>query len=303
MKVLVTGASGFLGRYVLPLLTDRHQVSVCSRQTSRSFSLPGVQVLQADLRKEDEVERVARQASADTLVHLAWSVSPDEFWTSPSNLDWVNASLNLVRAFARQGGKRMVIAGSCAEYDWQSSMPLEENFSPSRPQTLYGVCKDSLRRIVEVYAASVGLSCLWSRIFWPYGPGEPKEKFLSSLIAKFVRGERAVCRGANLRRDYVHVRDVARALCAAVSVPLGGVLNIGTGVAVSLGELARLAAHYAGHEDLLELQTQPPSENLPECVCASVARLRQELHWEPEIPLQDGIAAMVRAAQSEEGQA
>lgn len=296
MRIFLTGATGFIGRHVLAALGTEHEVIALTTRDSVASPFPHVSFVQGNLLREGEAERLFRGFPADTLLHLAWHVPPGAFWNSPSNMDWLAASLSLARAFVEHGGTRMVFAGSGAEYDWNSPMPLTEGLSPLKPRSFYGVCKNGLRQVVEAYAASAGVSCLWCRIFWPYGPGEASEKFLSDILGALRRGEAAVCRGANLKRDYLHVEDVAHALAMAAQSPLTGALNIGQGEAVSLGRMARLAAAAAGRPDLLKLESAEISEAAPELIAASTERLSRELGWKPRYSLAEGIAAMAEAA-------
>lgn len=292
MRILLTGATGFIGRHVLNELGPEHTVVAVTCHAPQQPAGPHVTFVKANLLQKDDVRELVRRARADTLIHLAWHVPPRAFWAAPENRAWLGASLELARAFAEQGGRRMVFAGSGAEYDWNAPMPLREGVSPAAPHSLYGSCKNSLRKAVESCAGTTGLACLWCRIFWPYGPGEPRGKFLSDLIARLHRGERAVCHGANLRRDYIHVQDAARALVLAAVSSLTGIVNIGRGEAVALGDMARMAASATGRPDLLELECARISAETPEVVVASVERLTRELGWKPRWPLSEGIAAM-----------
>ena len=292
MRILLTGATGFIGRHVLRELGSAHDVVAVTRRAPADRFEPHVTFVQADLLRTDEVAELVRCARAETLVHLAWHVPAGSFWTSPENMAWLGASLLLARAFAEQGGQRMVFAGSCAEYDWNSPMPLREEKSPARPRSLYGHCKNSLRQVIEAYTAGTGLAWLWCRIFWPYGSGEPAEKFLSGLLGALRNGGRAICHGANLRRDYIHVRDVARALAMAAESSLTGVMNVGRGEAVALGDMARMAAASVGRLDLLELHRARITTEVPEVVVASVERLTQELGWKPRWSMLQGIAEL-----------
>ena len=296
MRIFLTGATGFIGRHVLAALGTEHEIVALTTHAYALSPFPHVSFAQGNLLRGGEAERLFERFPADTLLHLAWHVPPGAFWDSPSNMNWLAASLSLARAFVEQGGTRMVFAGSGAEYDWNSPMPLKEGLSPLKPRFFYGVCKNSLRQVVEAYAASAGVSCLWCRIFWPYGPGEAPEKFLSSIMGALSRGEYAVCRGANLKRDYIYVEDVAHALAMATTSPLNGVLNIGRGKAVSLGQIARLAAAAMGRPELLKLESAEISEAVPEIIMASAERLSRELGWRPRYSLVEGISAMAEAA-------
>lgn len=299
MRIVVTGSTGFIGRHLLPYLGRDHEIIALTTKTPAGFPidrLAHLSFVQADLLRAGAAEDLFKRFPADLLIHLAWHLPPSAFWSSPWNMDWLATSLLLVRAFERHGGHRLVMVGSGAEYDWSAPMPLREESSPLQPRSLYGVCKNSLRQAMEAFSASVGLSFLWCRLFWPYGPGEASEKFLSALIGSLARKESAICRGSNLKRDYIHVDDVGRALALAAVSTLSGTLNIGSGKGASLGLMAQTAAEAMGRSEFLILNEAEITDECPELVAASVQRLRGELGFTPSHCLWKDIAAMARAA-------
>src|SRR5688572_8900550 len=145
-RVLLTGATGFIGRHALAgLLRRGYEVHAV---TSRSAGAADARVHwhHADLLDGVQQRILLDRVAPTHLVHLAWAVEHGAFWTSPQNLRWVGASLDLVRGFRDAGGTRVVMAGTCAEYSWGSDT-LSEATTPVVPATLYGVAKDALHRV------------------------------------------------------------------------------------------------------------------------------------------------------------
>lgn len=143
MRVLLTGASGFIGRYVLRTL-QHHGIEVIS--VGRARSQPSVLFIEADLLSLTDFGPLLQQAKATHLLHLAWYAEHGKYWTSPLNLRWTEATTRLVEAFCVTGGHQVVIAGTCAEYDWAHGYCREES-TPLNPVTLYGTAKDATRRV------------------------------------------------------------------------------------------------------------------------------------------------------------
>src|SRR5688572_5048389 len=138
-RVLVTGASGFLGLHALPVLAARG-FEVHATSLRKQPVVPGVRWHQSNLLDEQSIARLIAEVRVSHLLHLAWCAVPGRFWTAPENLLWAGASLNLIRAFRDHGGERVVVAGTCAEYDWHAG-PCREDTTPIRPATVYGRCK------------------------------------------------------------------------------------------------------------------------------------------------------------------
>src|SRR6185312_10743533 len=119
-RVLLTGGSGFIGsRAIAPLLAAGYEVHALGRRRGAS---PDVTWHELDLLDDRATGRVVADVAAERLLHLAWHTEHGRFWSAPENLDWVAASVRLMRAFAEAGGRRAVIAGTCAEYDWTGAV-------------------------------------------------------------------------------------------------------------------------------------------------------------------------------------
>jgi len=288
-KVLVTGATGFVGRHsIAPLLAKGHDVhTVGSRPVDRE--IPGVTHHQADLLDAGQMERVITTVQADKLLHFAWFVKPGEYLTSFNNIRWVHATLEMLRLFEENGGTRSVLSGTCFEYDLQRGF-LTEAVTATRPDSLYGTCKNALRQMAEVYAGQSGLSTAWGRIFYLYGAHEYPGRLVPSVINAVLRGEDAKCSHGLQVRDFMHVQDVADAFVALLESAVTGSVNIASGQPVTIRGIAFKIARQAGREDLVKLGAYPAPENEPPVILGDTRKLNNDVGWKPSISLDDGLA-------------
>jgi len=287
-KVLVTGANGFIGRHTIPLLIKKgfevHCVDIKLPELRESYTCWH----QIDLMDSEKMMKLMSDIQPTHLLHFAWFAVPGEYWTSTENIRWVQASLSLLQAFANNGGKRVVMAGTCAEYDWDYGY-CSEKVTPLRPATLYGVCKHSLQMILSAFSKQTGLSSAWGRIFSLYGPYEYPKRLVSSVILNLLQNKTAPCSHGNQIRDFLYVEDVADAFVGLLESNVTGPVNIASGVPVTLKELVYKIANCLDGYKSLKLGAIPIPESEPPVLLADTRILFQEVGWRPKHNLEEGM--------------
>lgn len=286
-RVLVTGASGFIGRQIIAPLVDRgFEVHAISRTP---VPMPaGVVHHACDLFDGDRVERVLSTVRASHLLHLAWYAVPATYRTSEENLGWVEASLRLARAFRRAGGRRIVGAGSCFEYEWRTDT-YEEATTPLVPATLYGACKHALHVALRAWGTQHDVEVAWGRVFFLYGPHEAPERLVASVIRGALDGRIVPCSAGTQARDFQHVRDAAGAFAALLASDVCGAVNIATGRGVVVKDLVDAIAERLDARGQIQLGAIPPRPGEPPILAADVTRLRDEVGWQDRIELAAGL--------------
>ena len=284
-RVLITGGSGFIGRCTIePLLERDFEVIVTDLVPS---STPGARSVACDLLHAESVTRMMEEIRPSHLLHLAWYVKHGEFWHARENLDWLVASLHLVETFERLGGKRVVAAGTCAEYDWRFGVCSEES-TPLSPSTPYGVAKDCLRRALDsLYPDS--LQVAWGRLFFLVGPGEAPGRLVPSVARSLLLGEPARCSSGRQIRDFLDVRDAGRAFAALVATDCVGTCNIASGVPRSIREIVESLGVIAERPELVKLGSRPDRDGDPAVLLADVSRLHRLVSFEPAYSLERSL--------------
>ena len=276
-RVLLTGATGFIGRACLePLRARGYEVHAVAH--THAGDAP-VTWHHADLLVPGAARSLVATIAPTHLLHLAWYAAPGKYWTSPLNLAWVRASIELYEAFVVTGGTRVVIGGTAAEYDWAAGT-LDERTTPLAPTTYYGTCKRALGDVIAAAAAADGTSAAWARFFFLYGPQEYPERLIASVIRELLQGSVARCSSGTQQRDFLHVADAAEATVALLDSPVTGPVNIASGRAVTVsslvGEIERAIAR--GRVELGAL----PADPVP-LITAATHRLRDEVGFAPVV--------------------
>lgn len=261
MKVLVTGASGFIGTHTLPLLEHKGYTI---------FPISS----EVDLKDPNQCTKLMEEIQPHYLLHLAWETAHGQFWHARSNTVWLTGAIALLESFALQGGQRAVIAGSCAELT---------------PTTLYGACKESLRLIAEPLLHSYDVSMAWGRIFFPYGPYEKAGRLIPSLISALRNQTPFSCSSPNTMCDYLYVEDVAAALVFLLESKLQGTIEIGSGEGIAVGDLVDKIAKKLDASHLIKWE----HAETPHTFIANPDRLKK-WGWEPSYTLETGIDQTIK---------
>ena len=300
--VLVTGGLGYIGSHVVRDLLDRGwRVRVldnryrCDPEVAAALAaLPGVEVVEGDVRYAHTVEASVRGAEA--VVHLA-AVCMNKSIADPTESLDVNlmGTQNVLDAASRAGVRRFVYASSASVYGNPASLPMRET-DRLAPITPYCVAKVAGEEMLAFYARRTNMSWLALRFFNVYGPGQPTDAYYTSVVNAFLEriaaGDAPVIDGdGDQSMDFVHVGDVARAVGMAVDHDASGeALNVGTGRQTTIAELADILLRHLGSDQVPIFR---PREVLVHRREASIERIRDLLGWSPTVDFEQGIASVV----------
>jgi nucleoside-diphosphate-sugar epimerase len=260
VTVTLTGATGFLGRQILRNFLERGcTVRVLVRDSSRLNSIPGRGALEVvktpDLFAEATGRLEEMLEGSETLVHAAWHAEPGEYLSSPLNLACLTGTFNLAYAFAAVGGKRFVGIGTCAEYDLSAGLMTTD--TPLAPNTLYAACKASAYQVLRCFLGTKDTSFAWCRTFYLYGEGEHERRLVPYIRKQLEAGQEVLLTRGDQVRDFLDVKDAARMIADVALGPQQGAVNICSGEAVTVRQLAERIADEYGRRELLRFGARP----------------------------------------------
>ncbi len=287
-KVLITGASGFLGSVIADRLVDGgYEVHTTS---TKSLDIKGAVHHPADMLDPAQVAGLIQSVKPTHLIHLAWETRHDVYLESVDNLSWLAHGMTLLRAFAENGGQRLISAGTCMEYDLSYGV-LREELTPASHNNLYGITKRNFFHVARRFCESRGVSYACGRILFLYGQRDKPSRAVPYAINAFLSGKPATCNAADAFRDYMHVEDGAEGFIALLRSGLEGAVNIASGLPVSMGEIF---TEIATQLDSLPALTLNQMKNGDRVIVADVERMKKSLGFSPAISLREGIRRTIQ---------
>ena len=258
--VLLTGAAGFVGRQVLRVLGERGcrvrpVVRAGKQETLARDAAIETIVASPDIFAESAAWWARTCSGADTVIHAAWYAEPGQYLQSPKNQECLSGTLRLAEGAVRAKVRRFVGIGTCFEYDLNAGQLSVE--TPLRPSTPYAQAKVDAFNALSAALPRQGVAFAWCRLFYLYGEGEDSRRFVSYVRGRLLAGEPAELSSGTQVRDFLDVREAARMI---VDVALGsqeGPVNICSGKAVTVRELAERIADEFGRRDLLRFGARP----------------------------------------------
>jgi nucleoside-diphosphate-sugar epimerase len=285
MRVFMTGASGFIGRHVLPRLSQ-HEVLCLTRDPGRLPALAFGRALRGDLGRPEAWRQQLEDFKPHWCLHLGWEGLPD--YSEATTRANVDASLRLFETLLRARVRRVVVAGSCWEYGAAAGM-VPETRTPT-DCSIFAAAKNALRSKLESAARGSDLEHRWGRIFFVYGPGQRSASLIPSCRTAFAAGRAPDIRQPRVAQDFIHVDDVAEGLVALLERDIAsGIYNLGTGRPTAVSEVANTVAKYFG-------AAPPYSDSSYDLgFWADSAKTTGATGWRARTSLENGIERTLRA--------
>lgn len=299
LNVLVTGASGFMGRHCLSQLLEQGFVVHALTRQYQAHYLQHERLFwhSIDLQNHHQVDALLQTISAELLMDLAWDTTPSTYLHDFNNLQLIQNSLHLTRSFIANGGQRVLGCGTCAEYDWSAGY-LTEYSTPYKSGTLYSASKIALRQLTSQICKDAKTSFIWVRPFFMHGPYEHSSRFVPQLIQTAIQHHYVqVPPQAHRVRDYLPVQEAARAIVACLLSQQEGDFNIASGQAISLSDLSKTIAIEVGNALGLTIELRAVAQSklntVDDFVVGNIHRLRSLVGWQSSVDAVSGLRTSI----------
>ena len=304
MRIVVTGATSFIGRAVVEeLLEKRHQVFAAVRPDSAGRGeLEAMQretggrltVLPVDLSACGTLDRhPALEGRADLWLHLGWEGSGSANRTNPEiQARNIGYALEALGAAARLGCTRFLFSGSQAEYGIADGLMRED--SPCHPVSEYGKDKLEVCRRAGERAAELGITYLHARIFSVYGPGDHPWSLVSSCVDTFLKGGHMEFGACTQLWNYLYIKDAVRAITGLLLAKSpSGVYNVAGNDTRPLREFIGEIHRLCGGRGTFEYGKRPPNSEGVVSLNPDTGKLYRAANFQPRISFEEGIREMI----------
>jgi nucleoside-diphosphate-sugar epimerase len=288
MRVLLTGAAGFIGSHVARhLVAEGDEVTVVlfpGRPTDRIADiLPALSPIDADLNSAD-LDLLVSRAAPDACIHLAWHVEPSRYLAAVrENLASLVAGTRLLSALDGSGCPRAVLAGTCLE----PGTLVDGETEP--PRTIYAAAKSALHQ-VGMRLDNTSIAC--AHVFYLYGPAEDPRRVVPTVIRACLEGRRIDVSSGKQRRDFLHVEDVASAIVSIMKSDVRGGVDVCSGVTTPLRDVFHAIGATTGRTDLIDVGNRPSVAGEPLDIAGDRAPLAAT-GWQAHWSLETGITRTV----------
>jgi nucleoside-diphosphate-sugar epimerase len=287
-KILITGASGYIGRHILDALDENEwEIYACSKHNKLDNKNVDFWHLR-DLLNPLDVKTIIYDLKPDYIIHAAWEVG-EKYTTSPNNFDWVQSGINLAKIFAECNGERFIFVGTSFEYDITHGI-MKENVTPLNPNTVYGVCKHAMDILFTKFFERESISYANARVFHSYGKYEASYRLIPKLIATLKSNKIFSVNQEELIADYSNVKDIGKAIVVLTkSLGVNGPVNIASGRPTEVYDIIRTIATMMGKNDLVKFDATATKKYL----IANTNRLKYELEFEIPDSIQSDLCKLI----------
>ena len=284
-KVLLTGATGFIGSQVTAELLKRGYEVISVSDKTFLPDKPNLIQVKLDLLNKSAVDEFFENNKFDLMMHMAWYLGA-KCHMHNVNLEWLSVSLHLLKKFQETGGKTFLCNGTVSEYDFSYGY-LSEDITPLENKSLHGQCKASLFKTARIFCRQNGISFKWPRIFNLYGPNEKPQRLMPSVINSCLKGEDVKVSDCLKFQDYLHVADTARGIVDIFESDIEGAVNVCSGQPVQLRTIVNKIAELTGFKGQI-LWGAIPAAFGDDLVVGNNQKLKS-IGWQPKYSLEEGL--------------
>ncbi len=304
-RVLLTGAAGFVGAVLTRrLLRDGHEVHVLLKSSSNSWRIDGLPELrrhEVDLRDEERLRTLAESVRPEVIFHLA-AHGAYSYQTDPDGIIQTNflGTWNLLKATARVDYEVFVNAGSSSEYGFKDFAMRETDLL--EPNSYYSVAKCAQTLVCQHFAHAERRPVNTLRLFSAFGPYEEPTRLIPTIVRRCLANQPLELVSRDIARDFVYVEDVVDAfLCIDQLARLSGeIINIGTGVQSTIGDVVQTVRGYTGSSSECRWGAMPARIWDAKTWVADCSKSVRVLGWRPRTTLEAGLQGTVDWIRSEE---
>lgn len=305
--VLVTGAAGFIGSNVVPLLLqDGYRVigvdnfddtydPAFKEENVAHIEDANFELVRLDIRDRTALTELFERTRPTLIVHLAAKADTRAAVENPYPYieNNITGTINLLEVAKEFGVENFVMASSSSVYGNDTEVPLKESSVAGRPISPYGATKRATEMFAYAYHHNFGLNITCLRYFNAYGEHNRPNMVPYKWAKALLRGEEIEISGGGTRkRDYTYIGDIAKATVLALKKPLGfEIINIGNSSPLSLNELLAVFEKVIGVKAVVK--ERPSHKASVEETYADVTKAKELLDWEPTTPTEEGVLRLV----------
>lgn len=296
MRIFVTGASGFIGQHVVPLLLkDKHELLILRRKvTHKSKGQIKSKIVIGDLQNLNRFKKTIIRFDPQVCLHLAWEGLPDySYEQCKRNVDH---SLALIHMLVNETAcRKIVVSGTNWEYGRAQGVSREGDKVTEEDKvgamSFFTWAKNAAYKGGSLLCSQRGVDLIWLRIFYAFGPGQKKNSLIPSLCDAFKNGRTPEIKNPHNAQDFIYVGDIAEAFRLAIKKPVkSGFYNISRGEPVSVGEICRMVEKQMGRKlvsNKPEISKTAAAHSVRNW--ADTSKFRRSTNWRPRVNVQQGI--------------
>lgn len=295
MKILFTGATGFVGSHIRKETekADNEIMFLIAEGEEFTPKSGNSIVIKADLRDLAKIKDAIKSFGPEACIHCAWQGIPD-YGEEMSKLNLFNSIALMDLLFKETGCKKAIISGSCLEYGKIKGVCRESE--TGKPNRFFAWAKQSLYSYADLLASKNDRALIWFRMFYVYGPGQRKGSLIPSIVSSFQKGEKPDINRPFNANDFIYMADAAKAYRTVLEKEIAsGIYNLGSGKATRVSDICRLVEQKITGSDLVTKEIEGKCDKRQDVnFYADITKTRKQTGWAAKTTIKEGIEMYIK---------